>query len=134
LHASLQSTNYRNIQILFFDDCSDDGSLDQIAKFSEKYLAQWNYTLFQSSQNMGQAFGRAYLLEQIGPTDAPCVFLDMDDEVSPELVRRLLAEYAHNPDTQITLGSWKFNDKARRAFPLQTSGEIARREYLQPPF
>lgn len=134
LHRSLRITNFRDIELLFLDDSSNDGSEKKLIKFLEKYLGQWKYSVFRTDENLGQAFARAFLLEQVDNPNSPCVFLDMDDEVECGLLKRILAEYFSSPETAITLGSWGFNNINQRAFPIQTQMEIDEKLYFYPPF
>ena len=134
LQATLSQINYYNATILFFDDCSDDGSINKLHQFSSKYLMQWEYKIYQASVNFGPAFGRAFLLESIADLDAICIFLDIDDEVTPDIVRRILCEYTYNSDLKLTFGSWAFNDVVKRAFPLYSESQIQAKSYMMPPF
>lgn len=124
LWNTLRATNYHNTSVLIFDDCSDDDSLHEILKYINKYLLHWPVSVFKSNKNLGPAFGRAFLLEQIKSNESICIFLDLDDQVKPGLLRRIIAEYAFNPETLCTFGSWYFNDIIRRPWPTHAQNEL----------
>lgn len=121
---ALRNTNYSDVELLIYDDCSTDNSVNIFHDFVEKSITAWPVRIFQGGRNLGPAFGRAFLAEQIKEEDAICIFLDSDDEISPNLLRRIIAEYVAYPDALGTYGSWMFNDTIKRAWPSHTMQEL----------
>ncbi|WP_027331184.1 glycosyltransferase family A protein [Marinimicrobium agarilyticum] len=125
LFWAVRNTNFLDVEVLFYDDGSTDGSVDVLIEFLRKNFTAWPVTVFKGLANQGPAFGRAFLAEQVAEEDAVCLFLDSDDEVSPSIIRRVIAEYVAHPDTMGTFGGWMFNDVVKKPWPSHTRAELA---------
>ncbi|MBP5980593.1 MAG: glycosyltransferase [Halomonas sp.] len=124
LWHALRACNYDNIKILAYDDCSSDSSAEKLERYFTDNFTAWDWEVFKGDANKGPAFSRSYLFDKIPESDAICIFLDSDDEVEPELIRRILSEYICYPEILGTFGGWMFNDKIKKTWPSHIQSEL----------
>lgn len=101
LFPSLISQTYKNIEIIFVDDCSTDNSLDEVEKYAKN---DPRIKVFKNDQNQGCA-----------PTKRRCIelssgeyfgFVDPDDFIETNAVEKMIN--ALKQDTEIALVCSRF--------------------------
>ena len=106
---SLTSQTYKNIEIIFFDDNSQDNSIDVIKKFTFVKVIQNNNQTKYGSLNQMNAFKKGINLS----TGDIIFFLDSDDYFRKDKVLSVVREFKRKKNLKIIfdLPIWKFKDK-----------------------
>ncbi|MBO7596325.1 MAG: glycosyltransferase [Bacteroidales bacterium] len=101
LFPSLISQTYKNIEIIFVDDCSTDNSLEEVKKYADQ---DPRIKVFKNNQNQGCA-----------PTKKRCIelssgeyfgFVDPDDYIEKNAVEKMINEL--QKDSEIALVCSRF--------------------------
>ena len=79
---------FQKFDLLIINDCSTDNTRELVIKFFEKHPLQCNLVNF--NKNMGIAFGRKYVFENV--LTKYVIFVDADDKPLPELVGKLYSK------------------------------------------
>ena len=111
--------------IYTYDDCSDDGTREQLVKQSK--LLRLN--LYTGKENMGPAFARDFLIQKIQDEQTICVLLDMDDELLPHALATLAKTYRENRHCWMTYGNWMNQSGLVNEEGAYTASEIDDRAY-----
>jgi glycosyltransferase involved in cell wall biosynthesis len=113
------------LEILAYDDASDDGTWERIAEQSRRLQIR----RFRGERNMGPAFARDFLLRHVEDRSAVCVLLDMDDALLPHALATLERAYRDNPDCWLTYGNWINQRGEANAEGIYAPEEIDARDY-----
>lgn len=114
-----------DLEILAYDDASDDGSWEKLAAWTERL----NLRIFRGEENLGPAFARDFLLRRVEGGDRICVLLDMDDQLLPHALRELERIYRETPDCWMTYGNWVNQHGVVNTEGIYTAEEIDSRAY-----
>ena len=105
---SVISQTYRNLEILIIDDGSTDGSSIVCDSFAE---SDRRVTVFHT-ENRGLSAARNYGLERIGKASSYIAFVDSDDWIEPDMIRRLYdAASRHQADIACCMHTYEFGNK-----------------------
>jgi FkbM family methyltransferase len=116
--------DYR-LEILAYDDASDDGTWDRLSDQAERLQIR----RFRGERNMGPAYARDFLLRQVENRATICVLLDMDDELLPHALATIERAYRENPDCWLTYGNWVNQNGEVNDQGVYGPGEIDARAY-----
>ena len=94
---SLASQTYKNIEIIFFDDNSQDNSIDIIKKFSFVKVIRNNTQTKYGSLNQMNAFKKSIHLS----TGDIIFFLDSDDYFKKDKIEKIVNFFSSNKDKKI---------------------------------
>ena len=94
---SLNSQTYKNIEIIFFDDNSNDNSIGEIEKFSNIKIIKNNIQKNFGSLNQINAFEKAIDLS----TGEIIFFLDSDDFFHEKKVEKIMNFFLNNNNKMI---------------------------------
>lgn len=100
---SCLNQDYKNFEILLYDDASTDKTKEIANRFE--------VDVYSSSHNMGALYGRQMLVNQFVEGDVVC-FLGGDDELLPGCLFKL-AEAYQDHKVLMTYGSW-INEKGNK--------------------
>ena len=110
---SLHKQTYRNLELLFVDDCSTDESLYILTSYAEQF-AEIDFTIriLQHERNRGVAAARNTALKCA--TGDYIYYVDADDSIEPHTLECLVNEINHK-GLDIVGHEWylTFNSKAR---------------------
>ncbi len=119
---SALSQSYSSIEIIVVDD----GSTDQSAKVVQDISSKHPDIIFHSKENRGPSHTRNFGA-QISKGEF-LIFLDADDKLHPDYVKKCIAEYQRNPELNIVYsgaeffgnksGIWKLPDFEPTSFLL----------------
>lgn len=119
---SIARQTYKDIEVLFVDDCGTDNSIRLI----EEYLASHSFPecrIIRHECNRGLSAARNTGLH--AATGDYVYFLDSDDEISPACIERLVAPLTQNP-YEVVIGSvCELYENGEKAESLLCDGEIA---------
>lgn len=112
---SLSGQTYRNMELLFIDDCSKDGSLCQIEEFSKDWQGEENISvkILRHEKNRGVAAARNTGLKNA--TGNYIYYVDADDRIEKDTIESLVKE-AEEKDLDIVGINWNlgFQNNERR--------------------
>ena len=94
---SLKKQTYSNLEIIFFDDCSTDKSLEEIKKFSDIKLIQNSTHTEHGSYNQIEGLKRSF---QICTGDI-IFFLDSDDFFHDKKIETVISEFKNNSNIEM---------------------------------
>lgn len=95
--------NYKNIELIIWDDASDDNTLKIIQSFNDKRIK-----FFQNINHLGLGPSRCMAIDKI-KGDLVAI-LDADDEMLPTRIEKQVNEFENNNNLAL-VGSWvKFKD------------------------
>lgn len=99
---SVKQQSYRNIEVIFVDDCGADNSISIIADFiSINNLSDWQ--ILHHDHNRGLSAARNTGLD--AATGDYVYFLDSDDYITPDCIERLVAPLAAQ-QVDVVIGSY----------------------------
>lgn len=88
---SLMSQTYRNIEYLFIDDASNDGSVDALRTLIEEYPARnGQCRIFLNDNNKGVAYCRRLCMQKA--TGEYLIHVDSDDYIDPMFIEKMLTK------------------------------------------
>ena len=90
-YESLKNQTYQNFEIVIVDDCSTDGSLEKIKKFSQE---DHRIKLYKNEENKGVGFTKRRCVEL--SSGEICGFVDPDDALTEDAIE--ISIKAHNND------------------------------------
>src|SRR5690606_14503827 len=90
-YKSIQKQTYRNFEIVVLDDCSTDGSFQQLQALA---LKDSNIKLFKNETNQGVGFTKAKLIELA--KGEVIGFLDPDDTLYESALELSINEHVKN--------------------------------------
>ena len=94
---SIRKQTYKNIEIIFFDDCSKDNSIDEIKNFEEVKIIQNKIKTKIGSFNQMKAFEETYKL-----SDGKIILLlDSDDYLHKNKIEEIVTFFNNNKDAKI---------------------------------
>ncbi len=96
---SLFSQTYKNIEYIFVNDCTPDGSMEVINEYIEKYHVNEKCKIICHEVNMGISASRNDCLDNM--TGDYFLFIDSDDYIDKDMVE-LLVEAALREDADIS--------------------------------
>lgn len=99
---SILSQSYRSIEIIVYDDGSNDDSIETLANYEDsiKVIANQNFGSFPSF-NQANAINQSFFASK-----GEIIFLlDSDDFFHPEKVARVVQEFISNPDVLLVQDS-----------------------------
>lgn len=118
---SIFSQKYSNFQLIYIDDCSDDGT----AQLVEEYIINNHYesrcTLIKNEARLGPLYNR-YRAIHLSPDDAIIVLIDGDDWLAHDNVLSYLNSVYTNEDIFMTVGN---------ACKSSTGNKIGHRDYTK---
>lgn len=85
---SLFTQTYTNIEYVFVDDCSPDGSMEVVRKQMEKHGVEARCRVIRHEQNQGISASRNDCLDAM--TGDYFLFVDSDDYIDRDMVERLV--------------------------------------------
>ena len=94
---SIRKQTYKNIEIIFFDDCSKDNSIDEIKNFEEVKIIQNKEKTKIGSFNQMKAFEEAYKLSR----GEIILLLDSDDYLHENKIEEIVNFFNNNKDAKI---------------------------------
>src|SRR5699024_2585942 len=81
---SLKKQKYKNFEVIFVDDCGNDGSMDLVKKYAS---CNYGVKIVYNQNNLGTYHARRRGVERaIGDY---IIFLDPDDELSEDFLKKL---------------------------------------------
>ena len=87
-YESLKNQTYQNFEIVIVDDCSTDGSLEKIKKFSQE---DHRIKLYKNEKNEGVGYTKKKCIELA--SGEICGFLDPDDALVSDAIEVVLDNY-----------------------------------------
>lgn len=87
-YKSLKKQTYQNFEIVIVDDCSTDGSLEKIKKFSQE---DHRIKLYKNEKNEGVGYTKKKCIELA--SGEICGFLDPDDALVSDAIEVVLDNY-----------------------------------------
>ena len=94
---SLKKQTYKNIEIIFFDDCSKDSSIEEIKKFENIKIIKNAEKTETGSYNQANAYKKAFELS----TGEIILFLDSDDYFDENKIEEVIQFYNKNKNAKI---------------------------------
>lgn len=128
---SLLHLSYPNIELLYLDDCSPDGSLAEACRYEEKIREKFEKVSFTGNViNQGLIKNLNSLINQCHGKYVK--FMAADDFLLPDSIERMVGFMESNPQYDLVYSNaWHGN--AGTHFPLDTRG--LPKEYAQiPPY
>lgn len=133
---SLMEQTYPNIEYVFVDDCSTDGSLDILKQMLDSYPEHRSHVkLIQNDKNHGLAYTRRISIENASGEYVVCV--DSDDYVERNMIQSLV-DKAKEEDADIVAAGYFIetkNIKKVEPCPCQPATDyllLALSDYLTP--
>tara|TARA_Y100000034_G_scaffold136998_1_gene218178 strand:- start:8438 stop:10471 length:2034 start_codon:yes stop_codon:yes gene_type:complete len=114
---SIIHQNYRPLEVIYVDDCSRDGSLEQLKQLAKRFKQE--SIELKVIKNMKRAFcGSSYYIGQSQATGEFFGVLDADDMLADDAVDFIMKQYVKHPDltyiyTQFEVCTNKMKSKAR---------------------
>ena len=90
-YESLKKQTYQNFEIVIVDDCSTDGSLEKIKKFSQE---DHRIKLYKNEKNEGVGYTKKKCIELA--SGEICGFLDPDDALTENAIEISVKAYNEN--------------------------------------
>lgn len=88
---SLMMQTYQNIEYLFVDDASSDGSVELLRSLLDQYPERREYCkVYENDSNKGVAFCRRLCMKNA--TGDYLIHVDSDDYVAPEFIEKILGK------------------------------------------
>ncbi len=88
---SLMMQTHQNIEYLFVDDASSDGSVDMLRSLLEKYPSRKEHCrIFENDSNKGVAFGRRLCMKNA--TGDYLIHVDSDDYIDDTFIEKMLGK------------------------------------------
>ena len=103
-YESLKKQTYQNFEIVIVDDCSTDGSLEKIKKFSQE---DHRIKLYKNEKNEGVGYTKKKCIELA--SGEICGFLDPDDALTEDAIE--FSVKAHNNDCIATYSQFYLCDE-----------------------
>ena len=94
---SLKEQTYKNIEIIFFDDCSQDQSIKEIKKFKDIKIIENKIKTLTGSFNQANAYEKAFELSE----GEIVLLLDSDDYFDKNKIQEVVQFYNNNTDAKI---------------------------------
>ena len=95
--VSIRKQTYKNIEIIFFDDCSKDNSIERIKSFNEVKIIQNKIKTDIGSFNQMKAFEEAHKLSE----GEIILLLDSDDYLHEKKIEEIVKFFNNNKDAKI---------------------------------
>ena len=111
---SLKEQTYKNIEIIFFDDCSNDNSIEEVKKFSGINLITNTKNGKFGSFNQMNAYKQAFK-KSIGEI---IFFLDSDDYFCADKIEKVINKFVLDEKLKVVfdLPIYKYEDKIIKNF------------------
>lgn len=100
---SVFKQTYRNIEIIFVDDCGTDNSMDTIKQSTTRYAESHHIKILHHSKNKGLSAARNTGINHA--TGDYLLFLDSDDTLPPDALENLVAEANKYPNVSFVIGN-----------------------------
>ncbi|MDR2717113.1 MAG: glycosyltransferase [Treponema sp.] len=94
--GSIYKQSYKNWEVIFIDDCSNDDSLGVINNYASK---DNRIIVFVNETNKGCGFTKARCIQLA--SGEICGFLDTDDALMPNALEIMVQKHTAHPDTAI---------------------------------
>lgn len=105
---TIEEQSYKNIEIIFIDDGSTDGS----GKILDLYANQHSNAVVYHKDNNGVSSARNFGLEKMS-REGYVVFIDPDDYIEKTFVEKLVDEAEMKPKDLVTCGFFRQNEDGR---------------------
>ena len=98
--ASLVSQTYKDLEIIFVDD----GTEDNAGKICDEYALKDNRIIVYHNENLGVAYSRNFGIDKA--TGEAVMFVDSDDHIEPETVEKMVAGMKDTNADMVTLNRY----------------------------
>ncbi len=126
---SLRKQEYPELEIIFCDDASTDGSLEYLEGLARDHVFR-NLQILRNDKNMGVSFSRNRGFAAARGEYA--IFVDADDMMEPNFISSLYAALIHSGADYVACGHKKLDIKTGVAekIPLRLSADASPEEVL----
>jgi glycosyltransferase involved in cell wall biosynthesis len=103
--SSIVTQNYKNLKVVYTDDCSSDGTADKVENFLKSNNIDVDFELIKNKRRLG-AMCNLYNMIHACNDDDVIITLDGDDWFAHENVCEKINSIYSNPDVWFTWGSY----------------------------
>ena len=102
--SSVAEQTFTDIECILVDDCGSDDSIELAQRYINEYRGNITFSIFHHDKNKGQAAARNTALRHA--TGEYVFFLDSDDAITPDCIKKLIDMMLKYPDAIFAQGNF----------------------------
>ncbi len=121
--VSIVGQRYKNYQVIYLDDASQDGTSQMVQEFIELSLRKKQFTYIKNEKRLG-ALHNIYRAVHMLNDDNIVLVVDGDDWLAHDRVFQRINEIYEDPDVWMTYGQYKIFPGSKTGYTAQIPGYI----------